>query len=70
MKLRRSTIRLASLAVMLLAMSVGSAGATGMVGDPAAGFTLPSAGGVTPGPTYSLSDFDGKVKFLFMFGYG
>lgn len=60
----------ALLGALLLALAAGSAGATGQVGETAAGFTLPSAGGATPGPAYSLSDFDGKVRFLFMFGYG
>lgn len=70
MKRMRTAFPLAALAGLLLTLSVGNAGATGLVGEPAAGFTLPSAGGATPGPSYSLSDFDGKVKFLFMFGYG
>lgn len=70
MNLKRPAIPLAAAAALLLALAAGNAGATGQVGEPAAGFTLPSAGGATPGPTYSLSDFDGKVKFLFMFGYG
>ena len=70
MKRTRTAIPLAALAALLLALTAGSAGATGQVGETAAGFTLPSAGGATPGPSYSLSDYDGKVKFLFMFGYG
>jgi peroxiredoxin len=54
------------LAVVLLSLAAGTAGATGQVGDVAAGFTLQS----TTGQTHSLSDHDGKVKFLFMFGHG
>lgn len=63
-------IRSGTLALGLLLLLAGSAGATGQVGEPAANFSLPSAGGATPGPIHSLSDYDGKVRFLFMFGHG
>jgi hypothetical protein len=56
----------AVLATILLTLTAGGAGATGQVGDLAAGFTLQS----TTGQTHSLSDHNGKVKFLFMFGHG
>jgi peroxiredoxin len=63
---RHAFERAAALTAVLLALTAGSAGATGQVGDIAAGFTLQS----TSGQTHSLSDHDGKVKFLFMFGHG
>ena len=66
MKHRNAFEKAASLTVVLLALAAGSAGATGQVGDIAAAFTLQS----TSGQTHSLSDHDGKVKFLFMFGHG
>jgi hypothetical protein len=66
MKHRHTSERAAALAVVLLSLAAGTAGATGQVGDVAAGFTLQS----TTGQTHSLSDHDGKVKFLFMFGHG
>jgi hypothetical protein len=64
---RISTVpRIAFLAAVLLALAAGSAGAAGQVGEAAAGFRLQS----TTGQTHELSDYDGKVKFLFMFGHG
>lgn len=62
--------RSGTLLLGLLLMLAGSAGATGQIGEPAADFSLPRAGGTTPGPIHKLSDYDGKVRFLFMFGYG
>jgi hypothetical protein len=58
--------RTAGMVLALATLLAGSALATGQVGDVAAGFTLQS----TTGQTHSLSDYDGKVKFLFMFGHG
>ena len=58
--------RTAGVALALATLVAGNALATGQVGDVAAGFTLQS----TTGQTHSLSDYDGKVKFLFMFGHG
>lgn len=66
MNARSSLTRAAALGVAVLALTAGTAGATGQVGDVAAGFTLQS----TTGQTHSLSDYDGRVKFLFMFGHG
>ena len=66
MNARSSLTRAAALGVAVLALAAGTAGATGQVGDVAAGFTLQS----TTGQTHSLSDYDGRVKFLFMFGHG
>ena len=66
MNTRSSLTRAAALGVAVLALAAGTAGATGQVGDVAAGFTLQS----TTGQTHSLSDYDGRVKFLFMFGHG
>ncbi|MBK6900222.1 MAG: hypothetical protein IPH09_13530 [bacterium] len=59
-------VRATTLAVAVLSLTAGTAGAVGQVGDVAAGFTLQS----TTGQTHRLSDYDGKVKFLFMFGHG
>lgn len=61
-----SGIRTAGVALTLAALLAGNALAAGQVGEVAAGFTLQS----TTGQTHSLSDYDGKVKFLFMFGHG
>ncbi|MBM4129705.1 hypothetical protein FJ250_01575 [bacterium] len=61
-----SGIRTAAVALALATLVTGNALATGQVGEVAAGFTLQS----TTGQTHSLSDYDGKVKFLFMFGHG
>jgi hypothetical protein len=58
--------RSAGTALILTALLAGNAVAAGQVGEVAAGFTLQS----TTGQTHSLSDYDGKVKFLFMFGHG
>jgi hypothetical protein len=58
--------RVVVLAAVLLALGAGSAGATGQVGETAAGFRLQS----TTGKIHELSDYDGQVKFLFMFGHG
>ncbi len=66
MNTRSPLTRAAALGVAALALVAGTAGATGQVGDVAAGFTLQS----TTGQTHSLSDYDGRVKFLFMFGHG
>ena len=55
----------AGVVLALVTLVAGSARATGQVGEVAAGFTLQS----TTGQTHSLSDYDGKVKFLFMFGH-
>ena len=66
MNARSSLTRAAALGVAVLALAAGTAGATGQVGDVAAGFTLQS----TTGQTHSLSDYDGRVRFLFMFGHG
>jgi hypothetical protein len=66
MNTRSSLTRAAALGVAVLALATGTAGATGQVGDVAAGFTLQS----TTGQTHSLSDYDGRVRFLFMFGHG
>ena len=66
MKYRHAFERTVALAIVLLTLATGTAGATGQVGDIAAGFTLQS----TTGQTHSLFDHDGKVKFLFMFGHG
>ncbi|MBK8164809.1 MAG: redoxin domain-containing protein [bacterium] len=59
----RMSVLLTAIGLMLAA---GTAGATGQVGEPAADFTLQS----TTGQTHKLSDYDGKVRFLFMLGYG
>jgi hypothetical protein len=59
-------IRTAGLVLAVATLVGGNVLATGQVGEVAAGFTLQS----TTGQTHSLSDYDGKVKFLFMFGYG
>lgn len=56
----------AGVVLALATLVVGDARATGQVGEVAAGFTLQS----TTGQIHSLSDYDGKVKFLFMFGHG
>lgn len=61
-----SGFRTAGVALALTALLAGNALAAGQVGEVAAGFTLQS----TTGQTHSLSDYDGKVKFLFMFGHG
>lgn len=61
-----SGFRTAGVALTLAALMAGNALAAGQVGEVAAGFTLQS----TTGQTHSLSDYDGKVKFLFMFGHG
>jgi len=58
--------RTAAMALALATLVAGNALATGQVGEVAAGFTLQS----TTGQTHRLSDYDGKVKFLFMFGHG
>jgi hypothetical protein len=62
--------RSSALVLSLLVLTAATAHAAGQVGEPAANFSLPSAGGATPGPIHSLSDYDGKVRFLFMFGHG
>lgn len=66
MNSRSSLAKATALGIAVLALAAGTAGATGQVGDVAAGFTLQS----TTGQTHSLSDYDGKVRFLFMFGHG
>jgi len=59
-------IRSAGMVLALATLVAGNALAIGQVGEVAAGFTLQS----TTGQTHRLSDYDGKVKFLFMFGHG
>jgi len=61
-----SAVRAGSLALVFSVLLAGGAGAAGQVGDIAPGFTLQS----TTGQTHSLADHNGKVRFLFMLGYG
>ncbi|MBC8424405.1 hypothetical protein H8E07_09800 [bacterium] len=52
---------------LLLALSLPAAAlATGQVGEPAADFTL----NAVQGGSYTFSDYDGQVRFLFFFGHG
>jgi peroxiredoxin len=52
---------------LVMALSLPAiAMAAGQVGEPAADFSLPAA----QGGTYTFSDHDGQVRFLFFFGYG
>jgi hypothetical protein len=65
MKPFNDTLRRTALALLLAALPA-TALAVGQVGDPAADFTLNAA----QGGTYTFSDYDGKVRFLFFFGHG
>lgn len=52
---------------LLLALSLPAAAlATGQEGEPAADFTLNA---VQSGTSYTFSDYDGQVRFLFFLGY-
>jgi len=51
---------------LLLALSLPAAAlATGQEGEPAADFTL----NAVQGGTYTFSDYDGQVRFLFFLGH-
>ena len=64
---RRSAaaLTLALVAMIALSLRPAASGATGLVGEPAADFTLQG----TDFQTYRLSDHRGKVVLLFMLGY-
>ncbi len=59
-------LRHTALALMLALILPVAALAAGQVGEQAANFTLTDP---QSGTAYTLSDYDGKVRFLFFFGY-
>ena len=65
MRRRHDTRPRAALALLLALALPGAALAAGQVGEIAADFTLPAA----QGGSYTFSDYDGLVRFLFFTGH-
>ncbi|MBU0741282.1 peroxiredoxin family protein [bacterium] len=66
MRAELNTKRRAALALLLALSLPATALATGQVGETAADFSLNAA----QGGSYTFSEHDGKVRFLFFFGHG
>ncbi len=62
------TMRRTALAVLLALALPAAALATGQEGEPAADFTL-NAVPIQGGGSYTFSDYDGLVRFIFFTGY-
>jgi hypothetical protein len=65
MRQTRITLRHTAAGVLMALLLPAAALAVGLPGDPAADFTLTDTNGVV----HSLSDYDGKVRFLNFFGH-
>jgi len=65
MRRRHHALSRTALALLLALALPGAALAAGQVGEIAADFTLPAA----QGGSYTFSDYDGLVRFLFFTGH-